>query len=388
MAEFEKVLFYMEEAYSDCRNLEVFELSREVLRNLIMGQIDWTSTPGYPYNKYGTTNRELFKFDGLNIDETRFEMIYGAVELRWRQLLIEPEADPINLFIKREPHKIKKLTDQAYRIIHGVSIIDNLIARLLYGKLFDNMIANWMTLPSKIGWTPGQGGYKLLAAKYKRTMYADKSAWDWTMQPWCVNLLIDLMTNLGPDDSLFRIRSRNHLIAIFGIGAKFTADGVVFSQTVQGIMKSGYLGTIGFNSMLQTALHVLAKIRLGQEPAPYPDSVGDDTIQHPEMEPETYVRTLEKGGCVVKEYGFSEGVDFVGHTFNEQKCIPNYRLKHCFKLFHVEEGLVGETLEAFQYLYPHDLKFLEFIQKVMINEGFNSLVRSPSYLRYWYDHAC
>ncbi|APG75906.1 hypothetical protein 2 [Hubei sobemo-like virus 16] len=279
------------------------------------------------------------------------------------------------------------MLDKAYRIIHGVSIIDNLVARLLFGNQFDNLISNWSVLPSKVGWTPGQGGYKLLAKKYPYSMSADKSAWDWTMQPWCVDLMIAMLRNLGPQDEDYSRRVENHLVALFGIGAKFIAGNTVFTQRVQGIMKSGYLGTIHLNSILQTALHILAKIRLGQDVEPYPDSVGDDTIQRPEADPETYFRTLELGGCVIKQYETVKGVDFVGHRFNEQQCLPNYRSKHCYRLFHAEDQLVPETLEGYQYLYPHDTKFLKAIHSMMVDCDAVDRMRSPSYLRYWYDYA-
>ena len=70
--------------------------------------------------------------NGFLLHPDRLDMHYDYFIRKWKVLETEPESDIINLFIKREPHKLSKIKKGALRLISGVSITDSLIALWLY----------------------------------------------------------------------------------------------------------------------------------------------------------------------------------------------------------------------------------------------------------------
>lgn len=353
--------------------------------SFICHNIDWTSTPGWPWKKQFPTNKDLFEFDGIRCSDERVEMVKMAVLNRWTNLLHFPLADPIYTFIKQEPHKRTKADKRAWRLISGVGLTDSLIDRILYGEWLDNLIDKWDEIPSKAGWAPYKNGFRWLtrAFRNKQPVSIDKSSWDWTVNDWHVKVLVSLIPRMLFDiDEVWRDVFGSRMQALFGSGFpefKFGCE-CTFTQQVDGIMKSGCLGTIGFNSILQVADHLAAD---GSE-EDLIFSMGDDTVQEMPYDLEGYISKLRKTGAVIKEVDVGWPIAFAGTHMSEDSSIPAYKSKHMFALLHLDDRYGKETLESYRHQYALDPKVSIFLEKLALDLYGPSNLMSREYLRDWY----
>jgi len=351
----------------------------------LRNSLDWDSSPGWPWRKHYPTNRDLFLFDGVKMDESRVCMVEFAVRQRWRELFDKPVADPIYLFIKQEPHKRSKVIKRSWRLISGVGLTDSIIDRILYGQWLDEMIHRWNEIPSKAGWAPQRGGYRWLAKAFKNRepVSIDKSAWDWTVNEWHVAILRGLIPRMifGRTDEWETVFN-NRISAMFdaGIPVFKTSCGCEFTQKVTGIMKSGMLGTIGFNSILQFAGHLAA----GGQPDDIFFSLGDDTVQEGGCVNDEYLDRLRQTGALIKEIDRGFPIKFGGHEFDERECVPSYRAKHMFALHYLDERFAAETLSSYQHLYALDPQVSMYLEQQVLNMFGPTDVLSREYLRDWY----
>jgi hypothetical protein len=354
-------------------------------RKFVVGALDWNASPGWPWKKHYPTNRDLFKFDGFNVDPVRLAMVERAVIDRWNELMEGVASDPIFLFIKPEPHKLSKADRRAWRLISGVGLTDTLIDRILYGDWLDEVIRRWIEVPSKAGWSPQQGGFRWMARCFrgKEPLSIDKSSWDWTVNEWHVAIIEMLIPRMifSIDDG-WRTVFRNRMRALFHAGfPRFKmACGCVSYQLVTGILKSGFLGTIGLNSILQFADHLAAG---GSEDDLF-FSMGDDTVQENVYDLEGYLRGLRATGALVKEVDIGFPIKFAGHEFDEDKSVPSYRSKHMFSLHYLDDRVASETLDSYRHLYALDDRVSDFLEMESLRLFGPENLLSRVYLRQWY----
>ncbi len=71
------------------------------------------STPGYcVLTYYGSNNAQIFGWDGKDCDPDRVSIVRQHVKIRFDQLLMgNLISDDIKVFVKQEPHKLKKIQD-------------------------------------------------------------------------------------------------------------------------------------------------------------------------------------------------------------------------------------------------------------------------------------
>ncbi len=353
----------------------------------IRDSVDWNASPGWPWRKQYPTNRDLFLFDGVKCDELRVAMVEAAVKQRWLRLMNGSVSDPIYCFIKQEPHKISKAEKKSWRLISGVGLTDSLIDRILYGKWLDAMITSWPLIPSKAGWNPSGGGYRWLAQTFrgKEPVSIDKSAWDWTVNRWHITIIRNLIPRMivGITDE-WRLVFGNRMLSLFSAGhPRFKpACGCEFIQLVDGIQKSGCLGTIAFNSIWQVAIHLAAG---GSEHDVF-FSLGDDTVQEYRGRGfEEYIGRLKATGADVKEVDIGFPIKFGGHNITEFASEPAYRNKHLFNLLYLDEKVALETLDSYQHLYALDKPVLRLIHNIILREFGPPHILSEDYLEHWYN---
>jgi len=70
-----------------------------------------------------------------------------------QELVQQGYCDPVRIFVKNEPHKADKVANKRWRLISSVSIVDQLVDRVLNTHINKTEIANWHKIPSK----PGMG---------------------------------------------------------------------------------------------------------------------------------------------------------------------------------------------------------------------------------------
>jgi len=383
-ANMEKLLHRMEGIFSPSK--VVMKGWPENFEKFIIDSVDWNASPGWPWRQWAPTNRDLFGFDGIRCDPVKLMAVEQAVARRWMELEDHPESDPIFLFIKPEPHKISKRDKKSWRLISSVGLTDTLIDRILYGNWLDKMIEVVLEIPPKAGWTPQRGGYKWMSKVFRsfKPLSIDKSCWDWTVQKWHAQFLDSFIPRMVLFvNSEWEQVFHNRMKALFSAGHVHykLSCGCVYEQLVDGIQKSGCLGTIGFNSVWQVADQLLA--------TNFDDaiifSLGDDTVERePRIPIPLYIQNLRRVGAIVKEYDLGFPIKFGGHEFTETTCVPAYKSKHMFNLLYLDPKFAEETMTSYQFLYGFDPTVLPFIQRLTLEVAGPSTVLSKEYLNYWY----
>lgn len=261
--------------------------------------------------------------------------------------------DPIKIFIKQEPHKLSKINYRE-RLILAVSMVDTMVDRMLFTEWAKAVQRLHPKLPMAVGWSPVNGGYRQLLARFPGKAYmSDKQAWDWTAQGWIFKLCKAILFELGPANEEWRKLVEYRFACLFELAVMQFSDGTLVQQQGPGIQKSGCFLTILINTLAQICLIRLAEKRLGM-PMGERDlwAMGDDTIEDVPPSVEQYTRMLELGGCIIKEYQCSDDLEFIGFTYpRDQIPVPAYLDKHVYNLVHCEESVYCETLE--QYLLLH-----------------------------------
>lgn len=326
------------------------------------------STPGYcSVSHMGTTNGQIFGWNGVECDAERLTIVRQATLIRFLQLLNGEDAgDDLKVFIKQEAHKEQKLKEGRLRLISAVSLIDTLVDRVLFGWLARNVLANVGRTPCLVGWSPVRGGWRKIQRRFRNepVVCLDKSAWDWTVQGYLVDLWKEFLTELPVDPPLWWVQM---------VGARFRVlfdsptfrfeDGTRVQQGVRGIMKSGCFLTIILNSVSQSMLHYLANMRCGKDPLlNQPLTIGDDTVQDGFDWLTEYVDQLTLLGVGVKGAKIQNWVEFAGFAFTGETCYPAYWQKHLFNMSHTDN--LEEVLHSYQYLYCNENVMSEFCRRV------------------------
>lgn len=292
-----------------------------------------------------------------------------AVKSRIDELLRgEDIADPINLFIKQEAHKVTKIQEGRYRLISGVSLVDSLVDRILWMPLTAKLEETSCRLkPALFGWTPFLGGFRRLARRFrhKTTVSIDRKAWDWTVQGHMVDLLLEALLHLGfvsNDASWWTSLAEARFRMLFEKAVFQFPDSTKIEQKGRGIMKSGCYLTLVGNSFMQYLLHCLVCYDLGLPVGKF-FAVGDDTLQELPLglagtsQLDEYVSVLSGYGPILKTPDVREknkAFEFVGFNISRLELLPAYREKHLFNLRRLDDDVAVSALRSYQILYGFD----------------------------------
>lgn len=317
----------------------------------VLMQLDWTSSPGHPYCRNAPTNGILFKVKEGRPDTERIMHYWELVRFK----ISEKIPDKIRIFIKGEPLVAKKVLNKQYRLISSVSVIDQIVDHMLFGVMNQNIIDNYPELPTRIGWSPYNGGYRMLPKS--KWLAIDKSKWDWTVKPWMLEMELELRMRLCSNmTEKWRELACERYKSLFDNPEFICSNGITFRQKQPGIMKSGCVNTISTNSIIQVLLHTRVCIELGQDI--YPIFVmGDDTLQHPVANTKEYVDKLSEY-CIVKHH--KNANEFAGVEFKEDGTVePLYKGKHAYTLLHMNPEYLQEIAASYTLLYHRssDRKF-------------------------------
>lgn len=332
----------------------------------VVENLDWTSSPGYPWLRMATNNRQFFKYvDGVGPDPYRLEYVWNVVQ----QYISEAKADPIRLFIKQEPTKVTKLAKDKARLISSVSVIDQIIDHMLFDPANQALVEACLDVPSKVGWSQYMGGWKIMPSE--TWLAADKSAWDWTVMPWILELILELRTRLcetkGELLNRWTALATQRYRLLFQDCVFVNSSGLLFKQNYAGVMKSGCVNTIADNSMAQYLLHLRVCFELGIDVGAF-YCMGDDTLQTMDRSNVSEYCNLLAQFCVLKESHFSN--EFAGSRFYGRRIEPLYRGKHAWKLLHVNDEYLQELAFSYQLLY-HRSRYAGFIELFFSHLGAN-----------------
>lgn len=309
-----------------------------------------------PWCTLGSTNRKVVEDPEIIIEATleRLQDLLGNGNEIFRMspedLIKRNICDPVKVFIKDEPHKWKKLNADKLRIISNVSVVDQIIDRLLFKEQNSFEIQNWQTCPSKPGIGLDDFGLQCVSENLRELLDAtgsirstDVSGWDWSVQEWEFDADLECRLRLGgvPMDSLcgFLMRCRVHCLKnkVFAI-----PDGRLVAQTDPGIQASGSLNTSSTNSRMRILLRLVAYIASCDDRGLEPDlsttrciAMGDDSAEV--NEDDDLVKYIEKFGHVISDNVVTTevaGTEFCSNKWREDGlAIPVNVWKTAFRYF-------------------------------------------------------
>lgn len=373
----------MEEAYHRVIwDLPDDYLSRETFEKVLY-DLDWKSSPGYPYNLEKPTIGEW-----LGLDRSDFTLNPVAVDRLWSdvQVVISGNYEHIfKVFVKSEPHNARKVRENRWRLIIASSLPVQVVWNMCFRYLQTMEIENAYRIPSQQGVALNGGVWKYYRNSWVSRGFnvgLDKSAWDWTFPAWILDLDLILCYRLGRGskmDEWYRVVEWLHNDA-FKSSRLLFSDGRIFQQTVPGFMKSGLYCTISKNSRGTVMAHIFNSLYTGLPVEPLPVAVGDDSLQREEQA--TDLSGYEKMGVVVKSV--TKGLEFVGHNFTERGPVPVYVPRHLCAFMTTEDQNLEQYLDQMARMYCHDDHMFNAWTSMAKRLGIN--VHSQRYYLAWYDY--
>jgi hypothetical protein len=261
-------------------------------------------------------------------------------------------CDPVRIFVKQEPHPLRKINEGRFRIISSVSLVDQVVERVLFGYQNRLEISQWKQCPSK----PGMGLSQEHQAKavwdyaaYRATgcpaAEADISGFDWSVQHWELEADVEMRICLGSFGPKVAKAARNRFACLANSVFQLS-DGTLIAQGLPGLMKSGSYCTSSSNSRIRC---LMAKL-IG---SPWCMAMGDDSVEGFVAEAQQKYSAL---GHQCKDYiacetKLVEGraqlskMNFCSHEISSTGCFLTTWEKTFFRFLHAEKPQFRE-LEA------------------------------------------
>lgn len=187
-------------------------------------------------------------------------------ELSSAELVQSGLCDPIRVFVKNEPHTREKADQRRWRLISSVSLVDQIVERLLFSKQNKQEIFNWMCLPSRPGMGISDravtGTLDHVESSLSEGVHAyssDISGFDWSVTGdelmWDAEMRCNLY-GLQPQEAMARCMMNRVRCLSFAVFA--FSNGQFIQQTIPGVQKSGSYNTSSTNSRIRVAMAVEA----------------------------------------------------------------------------------------------------------------------------------
>lgn len=302
----------------------VATMDREYLRKEIASYMEHdvvkTANPGFPLASLFATNQKVVEHLGM---EFLIDVVLERMEKLLRtditdmspvELVKQGLCDPIRAFVKNESHPLTKQLTNRWRIISSVSIVDQLIDRLLHTTQNKVEIALWQFIPSApgLGLSSDADGKKLIKrierlAKDGDVALSDVSGFDWSVQEW--EILLDARARCElqaapPANRDLIMKRANCLCTSLWVAP----DGVIFAQTFKGVVKSGTYNTSSTNSRIRAIMAWLAG-------ALWAVTMGDDCVEEPSSDAERVYKEL---GHPLRKYEIGYNFDFCSFDFDRE----------------------------------------------------------------------
>lgn len=194
-------------------------------------------------------------------------------------------CDAFKIFVKGDPHKIKKLVEGRVRLIFSASLVDNTIARLLCSLQNNTEINNWESISSKPGMGLNDSGLSTLTQNVSDMALegpiaeSDVKGWDWSVQEW--ELMADLRRRIDLNGGVGTVWERVARAHYYCMARKVMvlSDGTMYQQTKPGIMPSGWYNTSSTNSFMRALDHGIIAHQTTPRVVPGIVCMGDDALE-------------------------------------------------------------------------------------------------------------
>lgn len=326
------------------------------------------SSPGVPYSFTAGRNDKLINILGERFCDlvwsrmaARLKYTLEEVSLMTRQELLDKNLmDPVRVFVKGEPHKVKKIQEGRVRLIMSVSIVDKMVEMLCIRHLTKLEIRNWKTLPSK----PGIGFTKEdVRSVYDDVMSSlpmsatDISGWDWSVDDWQIFDEAEGVITLCDNPT----EEWKHIVRVTAIvecnSIYCFSDGTLVVPIFSGIVNSGKFKTSRGNSFMRVRLADL----VGSEKC---IANGDDSVE----------TTIEEAKGKYAKYGFEireyepvvDSFEFCSRVYKDGVSYPVKYQKIVMNLLH---NIPSTALEFRMFItgFIDDLEYHPQFTEIMAN---------------------
>lgn len=384
----------------------------ERVEDIFENEIKMDSSPGLPLMKYGKTNKEIFEKHldlVITMVNHRLHALLGIEDFKiaeFENYLRMGAVDPIRVFIKNEPHKRKKIEEKRLRLISSISLIDQIIDRMLFGLQNDVEIDRWRDLPSKggAGLSTDEQAAELAANVVSRLGFPfetnDVKAWDWRYKMWMYQISLArrfVCWGYNCEIALMMAKSRTNL-HLFPIAVRLailrmnflafnvfvTSDGLIIAPGCQGIQKSGSLGTLSDNCFARACLNFIVRGK-GAEA----NTMGDDSTErsHRLIEDGVLLGSISKEtwlGIIKDQYAL------YGFEMTDQEYVTDYPFEFCSHMIYKDKAVpLNQMKIVFKYLNS-PLRFTPEQQFQVTNDlrhAPDSKVIMEFLARYWEERA-
>lgn len=365
----EEVQIYQKELDEELEDSKLGKLVKDTMEayDNIVQSVKPTSSPGVPYCKLAASNADLLRVNGEEIIAEVVKRLTILLERARRRDWVSNDLTPQKIvedglahikkvFIKNEPHTREKLRQERYRIIVALSIIGQLVERILYQPTAKNEIKNWETIPSKpgMGRTDQQSKALFLSVQKIAALLGgisddDVSGWDmsqkyWTMLSGLFTHLVNLPPKVGPNSDYVAMCLTHEIVTSRPVIA--TSDGrLIVPHFTFWIMLSGRFITSWLNSRIRTFLASLS--------GSLAISMGDDQVAS-QVENQDNKEFLTSLSFRIKGSEFTSdpaGVEFCSAYLFENHCEPVDPAKSFYRLITAPRSV--ERLNQFIYEMRH-----------------------------------
>lgn len=324
------------------------------------------SHPGYPWCKLGHDNQAVLKgYGSLVWDEVAkrlnklLEHSHRLFDMTPEELVREGICDPVKVFIKKEPHSLQKVVQGRFRIIASVSLVDQLITRLLCMRQNKAEINCWESCPSAPGMGLNDDSLAVIwriaeeLSKKGTVCETDVSGWDWSVQQWELDLDASIRCELmGLDDSSvmsFFLRAHAYVV---GHSVYALPDGELLAQTLPGGQLSGDYNTSSTNSRCRVIATLASRWASG-------------IVEESESWPLMGIKAMGDDSFEIWFSGLEQGLTDIGHTV--KMCVQRPNLENfefCSQVFQ-GQGVAypvdySKTLFRFLSHNPADPRYSEY----------------------------
>lgn len=285
-----------------------------------MASLEGDSSPGFPLMRLAAKNSQLIDAHRdlvIDLAMTRLELLARADPQSVRGMSAEEcvrrgLCDEVRVFVKNELHSCEKVQQGRMRIIMSISVIDQLVERVLNSRQNNLEISQWHSIPSK----PGLGLHDEGLAALEKQIFAlpnpiatDVSGFDWSVAQWALDLDAEVRADLSAAGSLSRALLNR--ATVLGNSRIVFSDGIVWDQVVRGVQKSGSYNTSSTNSRIRVALMHFTAIERGENGLGL--AMGDDAVERCD-DATDLERQYERLGYNLKDA--SREIEFCSYKFH------------------------------------------------------------------------
>jgi len=357
------------------------------------------SCPGFPW-ACDPSNRKNSDFSHVNYQRL-WEIVWARIcailasvgeekyEMRPLDFVRANLTDPTRMMIKNEPHDLQKVLDRVFRLIWNLSVVDQIVDKMLYKPLDNLMIENWEICTSKSGMPATQAGWFSLAKGVKSVSDmardSDNSMWDWGVTKDLMYTDVykrSIMMGMAPEASKNmeeikqRMRKSEFLtVRMMCLNVEMRArpaivlsNGIIFEAEQDIGVQSGKSNTSSSNGNMREILEDQVVTNCGYQLADCMGTMGDDFFcsQKGPFNVETYKFEMLRYGSVIKQVNIGkEFFEFCSHRIslkdgsavyiNKEKAIMQFCVTSLVDAHRLEAMLqyVGEDVLEMEEVKRH-----------------------------------